>query len=112
MKHAYLASTAMALLLATPASGDSLGNASQAVGDSADASARIVASGGQIALGAVAIPLAASGALTEATGEAATEISEDLWATANAPLKVDDRVIVPQAAPNVPRLPQTGEGES
>lgn len=110
MKPALLASTALALMVASPATADSLRNASQAVGDSADAGSRIVAAGGQIALGAVAIPLAASGALTEASGKAATEISEDLWATANAPLTVDDRVVMPQPAPNVPRLPETGDG--
>jgi len=84
---------------------DSLGNMSQAVGDSADASARIVAAGGQVALGAVAIPLAGIGGLSEATGSAATHISNDLWSAANAPLKIEDTVVMAQPAPRVPQLP-------
>ena len=98
--------TGSVLLVALPAHADSFANASEASADSIEASARIVASGGQIALGAVAIPLAASGALAESGGQAATAISKDLWTTANVPLTVDDRVVVAQPAPNVPREPQ------
>ncbi|MEL6568931.1 MAG: hypothetical protein AAFQ22_10970 [Pseudomonadota bacterium] len=108
LKCSLLAASAMALTV--PAYADSLGNASQAAADSAEASTRIVAAGGQIALGAVAIPLAAAGAVAEGGGQAATEISEDLWATANAPLKVDERVVIAQPAPSVPReLPKVAE---
>ncbi|MEM9738965.1 MAG: hypothetical protein AAF829_03785 [Pseudomonadota bacterium] len=95
---------AAALALTLPAQADSLGNASQAAADSAEASTRIVAAGGQIAMGAVAIPLAAAGAIAEGGGQAATKISDDLWETANTPLKIDDRVIVAQPAPIVPRI--------
>lgn len=109
LSHLLLAGSAIALAL--PAHADSFGNASEAAGDSLEASARIVAAGGQIALGAVAVPLAAVGAVSEAGGEAATTISEDMWETANAPLKVDDRVVVAQPAPSVPRLPNTGASE-
>ncbi|MEL6753432.1 MAG: hypothetical protein AAFO57_05350 [Pseudomonadota bacterium] len=95
---------ASAIALAGPAFADSLGNASEASADSAEAGLRLVASGGQIALGAVAIPLAASGAIAEGTGQAASDISDELWETANSPLKVDDRVVLAQPAPNVPRV--------
>ncbi len=93
------------LTITTTATADSLGNMSKAVGDSADASARIVAAGGQVALGAVAIPLAGIGGLSEATGSAATHISNDLWSAANAPLKIEDTVVMAQPAPNVPHRP-------
>ncbi|MEL6414545.1 MAG: hypothetical protein AAFQ15_06350, partial [Pseudomonadota bacterium] len=58
-----------------------------------------------------AIPLAGLGALAEAGGETATEISADLWDTANAPLKVDDTIIVPQPMPDLVE-PITTDGES
>lgn len=97
-----LLSTA-ACALALPSHGDSFGNASDATADSIEAGARVVAAGGQIALGAVAIPLAAAGAVAEGGGEAATDISKELWDVANAPLSVDERVAIAQPAPNVPR---------
>lgn len=100
-RHHIIAAAAMALAL--PASADSLGNASQAAADSAEAGSRVVAAGGQIALGAVAIPLAATGAIAEGGGQVATAISGDLWEVANAPLKIDERVVMAQPAPNVPR---------
>lgn len=103
----FLAAAALAAALtAGPAAADSLQNASDATGDSLEASARIVASGGQIVLGAVAIPLTAGGGLSEATGEAAADSGEALWQTANAPLVVDDAVMVAAPPPDVPRLPR------
>lgn len=94
---------ASTIALAQPTLADSLGNASQATADSLEAGSRVVAAGGQIALGAVAIPLAAAGAIAEGGGEAATDISGDLWEAANAPLKVDERVVIADPAPTVPR---------
>ena len=78
---------------------DSLNNFSDAVGDSGEASARVTAAGGQVAVGAVAVPLAAVGGLTEATGNAANVIANDLWDIANAPLEVDEDVVIAQPLP-------------
>ena len=94
-------------LSAPVAMADSFQNMSEATADSVDASARIVASGGQVALGAVAVPLAGLGALAEAGGEAATEISSDLWDVANTPLKVDNAVIVAQPLPDLSAVSPT-----
>lgn len=107
MKHTIFTASIMALGIAGVAHADSFQNFSEAAGDSAEASARIVASGGQVAMGAVAIPLAAIGGLTEASGEAATAISDDLWQAANAPLTVDDDVVMAQPAPSVPHSPSS-----
>lgn len=99
-----LAAGTLALsLFATPlANADSLKNFSQATADSVEASGRIVAAGGQIALGAVAVPLAAVGGLSEATGGAANAIAVDLWDAANAPLTVDEAVLMAQPLPEIP----------
>lgn len=97
-----------ALLLATPASAEqveSLRNGSQATGDSLEASARLVASGGQVVLGAIAVPLAASGAILEGTGQAADAIASDLWDAANTPLKIDDAIIMAAPPPQLPARP-------
>ncbi len=111
MSHRLAILAALAgLAIPITAMADSLGNMSQAVGDSADASARIVAAGGQVALGAVAIPLAGIGGLSEATGSAATHISNDLWSAANAPLKIEDTVVMAQPAPKVPYRPTPETG--
>lgn len=101
LRLTFLAASAIALAL--PSQADSLGNASQATADSLEAGSRVVAAGGQIALGAVAIPLAAAGTIAEGGGQAATDISGDLWEAANAPLQVDERVVIADPAPNVPR---------
>ena len=95
------------------AAADSFSSLSEATGDSADASARFVASGGQVALGAVAVPLALVGATTESAGSAATTIAGDLWDTANAPLSVDNDIAMAQPLPHVPRTPDadTKSGE-
>ena len=92
---------------------DSFSNLSEATRDSAKASGRIVAAGGQVALGAVAVPLALAGATTESAGNAATTIAGDLWKTANTPLKVDDDIAMAQPLPHVPRTPRpdTRSGE-
>lgn len=97
-----------AIAITIPLAGaDSFRNMSTAVGDSADASARIVASGGQVLVGAVAVPLAAVGGLSEATGQAAGSIASDMWDTANAPLIIDEAVVIAQPAPVVPEPPKT-----
>ncbi len=96
---------AFAVPVAHADDGGSGANMSEALIDSADASARIVASGGQVMMGAVAVPLALAGGLSEATGAGVTDISETLWDGANAPLVVDDAVVMAQPAPSVPRTP-------
>jgi hypothetical protein len=96
---------ALAAPLAHAEQVESLRNASQATGDSLDASARLVASGGQVVLGAVAVPLAAAGGLLEGTGAAADSIATDLWDAANTPLKVDDAVVMASPPPRLPALP-------
>ncbi len=90
-----------AVVISGAAHADSFKNFSEATGDSAEAGARVVAAGGQVALGAVAVPLAAAGALAEGAGNAANDIADDMWETANAPLTVDDDVVVAQPLPNV-----------
>ena len=91
----------LAVIASPLAMADSFQNMSDATLDSADASARLAASGTQVALGAVAVPLAGLGALAEAGGETATEISADLWDVANTPLKVDDAVVIAQPLPEM-----------
>ena len=106
-----IASSAAAICLLTPvAAADSTGNLSEATGDSSQASARIAAAGGQVALGAVALPLRLGGDVTAGIGEAAGNAGEAMWEAANAPLKVDDRVAIADPAPRVPRLP-AGDGD-
>lgn len=80
------ATLAMATLVAQGALADSGQNASNASADSAEASARLAASGVQLTMGAVAVPLVAIGTIAEGTGEA-------LWEAANAPLEVSDEVL-------------------
>ena len=94
---------ALAVIHAPIAYADSVTNMSEATGDSLDASSRIVVSGGQVALGAVAIPLALVGEVTGSAGSVATETSDVLWQAANAPLVVDRDVAIAQPAPDVPR---------
>lgn len=101
MKRLILAAVVSGMGLSAAAYADSFKNFSEAAGDSADAGSRVVAAGGQVALGAVAVPLAAAGALAEGAGGAAGDIAEDLWDTANAPLTVDDAVVVAQPAPSL-----------
>ena len=79
----------------------SMKNFSEATADSAEAGSRIVAAGGQVAIGAVAVPLSVVGSLAEGSGEVANEIADDMWETANKPLKVDDDVVVAQDAPRL-----------
>ncbi|MEM9938645.1 MAG: hypothetical protein AAF768_07355 [Pseudomonadota bacterium] len=90
---------------------DSFQNASQAAADSAEASARLVASGVQVTLGAAAVPLAASGAAANAGGSAANAIAGDLWETANAPLTVDDDIAMAQPLPSLTDRTAEREGE-
>lgn len=104
-KSIYAGLALIAVSGASAANADSFKNMSQAVGDSAEASSRVIAAGGQVTLGAIAVPLSAIGAISEATGEAATAISGDLWDVANAPLTISDEVVIAQAVPTVPRTP-------
>jgi len=86
---------------------DSIQNTSQAAGDSAEASARLVASGVQVTLGAAAIPLSAAGAVTAAGGSTAMHLADDLWTAANTPLKVDNDIAVAQPLPSLEPLSTT-----
>lgn len=87
------ASVLAAMLLAESAFADSTQNASNASKDSAEASAKLAASGVQLTMGAVAVPLAVAGAVTAGAGDVALAISADLWEGANAPLEVSDEVL-------------------
>ncbi len=86
-----------------PAAADSLRNTSAATSDSVDASTRLAASSGQIVLGAVAVPLKISGAVTETIGKGATEAGHALSEAANAPLEVSDETLVAQPPPRFDR---------
>lgn len=88
-----VATLLVAALVAEGAFADSFQNASTASGDSAEASARLAASGAQITLGAVAIPLQAIGGLTVAAGESVNWIGEEFWDAANQPLTVSEEVL-------------------
>lgn len=98
--------------LAGMASADSFRNMSEATGDSANASGRVVAAGGQVALGAVAVPLALAGAAVESGGQAATQIAGDMWDVANAPLVVDEDIAMAQPLPELPRAPEAPQTET
>lgn len=93
------ASLLAAALMADGAFADSFQNASTASKDSAEASAELAASGVQLTMGAVAVPLALAGAVTAGAGEVALEVSEGLWEGANAPLNVSDEVLTAVPAP-------------
>ncbi len=88
---------------------DSFQNFSEAAGDSSEAGARVIAAGGQVALGAVAVPLVVVGTIAEETGGAANMIGNDIWAAANQPLTVDRDVVVAQPAPSL--TPSTSQAE-
>ncbi|MDJ0921976.1 MAG: hypothetical protein QNI84_12685 [Henriciella sp.] len=102
MKSHYFATLIVSVMAGSGlAHADSFQNASQAAADSAEASARLVASGVQVTLGATAVPLAASGAVANAGGSAANQIAGDLWDAANAPLTVDDDIAMAQPLPRL-----------
>jgi hypothetical protein len=113
MRKALLALAASALFCA-PAFADSrpqsVRNGSEAIGDAASASTRIVASGGQVALGASAAPVIALGAGAQSVGDGARAVGYSSWQAANTPLPVAQAVIVAQPAPVVPFAPTTQKG--
>ena len=101
MKRILTAALISGFSLVGVAQADSFKNMSDAAGDSAEAGSRVAAAGGQVALGAVAVPLAVGGAIAQGAGSVANTIADGLWATANAPLPVDDEVVVAQGAPSI-----------
>jgi len=102
------ASMMVAVLFAEGAFADSFQNASTASKDSAEASGRLAASGVQVTLGAVAVPLAAVGAVAQGAGDVALTISGDLWDAANQPLEVSGEVLTALPPPD---LTGTDDGE-
>lgn len=81
------------IILTASAKADSFNNFSTAIGDSAEASAQVVAAGGQVAIGAVALPLSVVGSGAEMVGGASQALADELWDAANAPLIVDQDVV-------------------
>lgn len=104
-----LATMLVAACFADAAFADSLQNFSTASADSAEASARLSASGAQITLGAVAIPLQAVGGLTEAAGTATSWLGEEMWEAANTPLTVSEDVLSAVPPPSLAPAVQGGE---
>jgi hypothetical protein len=102
------ASVMAAMLFAEGALADSFQNASTASKDSAEASARLAASGVQVTMGAVAVPLAAVGAVTQGAGDVALTIIGGLWDAANEPLEVSGEVLTALPPPD---LTGTDDGE-
>jgi hypothetical protein len=105
------ASVMAAMLFAEGALADSFQNASSESKDSAEASARLAASGVsgvEVTMGAVAVPLAAVGAVTQGAGEVALTISGGLWDAANEPLEVSGEVLTALPPPD---LTGTDDGE-
>lgn len=90
-------------LLTANAFADSLENFSIAVGGSAQASVELLASGAQVTVGAVAVPLEISGAVLDGSGHLSTEFANELWAVANAPISVDDDIVIAQEPPSLYR---------
>lgn len=88
-------------LIATAHAQDSFRNLSDAAGDSAEAGGRLVAAGGQVAIGAVAIPIASAGTAVAGVGSAAIVVADGMWDTANAPLEIDEEIVISQPAPDV-----------
>lgn len=107
------ASAALAALISAPAFGQaSFRNASTGSEASAEASERaaeaaaiLSASGVQVSMGAVAVPLALSGAGVEAAGASVGALGDALWDGANTEITIDDAVIVAAPPPNVPADP-------
>jgi hypothetical protein len=94
MKHLTGAILLSPLFFTTAAQADSINNLSGAIGDSAEASAQVVAAGGQVAIGAVALPLSVVGSGAEMVGGASQDLADELWDAANAPLIVDQDVVI------------------
>lgn len=93
------ASALFASLVADGAFADSFQNASTASADSAEASAELAASGVQLTMGAVAVPIGVLGGISVGVGEATLGISAELWEAANAPLDVTGEVLTAVPAP-------------
>lgn len=89
------------IILTASAKADSFNNLSVAIGDSAEASAQVVAAGGQVAIGAVALPLSVAGSGAEMVGNASQDLADELWDAANAPLTVDQDVVIAVPPPSL-----------
>lgn len=101
MRYLIAAILMSPFILSASANADSFTNFSEAAGDSAEASSRVIAAGGQVALGAAAIPLSVIGSGADLVGEASHSLSDELWTAANAPLKVDDDVVIAVPPPSL-----------
>lgn len=101
MKYVVATALISPFVLGAVAQADSLNNFSEAVGDSADASARIVASGGQVVIGATALPLALAGTGLEGAGQLSKDMANELWGTTNTPLKIDEDIVIAQTPPTL-----------
>lgn len=110
MKRILVAGLLAGVSITATAQADSLQNFSEAGGGSSEAGARVVAAGGQVALGAVAIPLSAVGTIAEEGGGVVNVIAGDLWTAANVPLTVDRDIVVAQPAPSLSG-PLIGQGQ-
>jgi len=88
-------------IIASAHAQDSFRNLSDAAGDSAEAGGRLVAAGGQVAIGAIAVPIASAGTVVAGAGSAAIVVADGMWDAANAPLIVDEEIVISQPAPNV-----------
>jgi hypothetical protein len=82
------------MIAALPASADSGAKVSNAAANSAEASAELTAEGAQLALGAVAVPLAAAGATFNGVGDASGEVAAASRELANKPLDITDDVVI------------------
>ena len=92
---------------------DSVQGSSEALADSVEASAQLSAAGVKLTMGAVAIPLGVAAGSVELTGESAGLIANELWTAANAPLVIDDEIIIaPDGPPQVPAEPEPAVKES
>lgn len=121
MRHLLVLIPALALAAAPALAEDSVGHASAAVNDSAEAVAHLAAAGVQTVGGVLALPIGAAGAASEATGaiaktggesvgamgvdaqKGAKQMLVDSW----GPLSVDNRVVV--RADPAPKVPYTAQ---
>lgn len=113
MKQFSTAAAVAALCAAPAAYAQSVDDSSEAVAGSGEAAAKLSAAGVKTAVGSAAVPLGSAAATTTLAGASAGAVAEGMWESANAPLKVDDEVVLQaDPPPNVPRDPYAAEADA
>lgn len=107
MKHLTPAIAAAALFAVPGLAQESAQNASDGSEQSAqgseqlaEAAAVLTGSGIQVVMGAAALPIASAAVTLDSAGEVTMGVADVMWEGANAPLVIDDAVIMAGPAPD------------